>query len=843
MAADVIRGVRNNARLLLTYASDGKLAVRVENSLGEQQPTKPEGSNAAAAENGGWPAYVYADGTGGSPVSGILRRDNGASTVRLWSRPIADTPNRFSAEFQDIFNEYQQDSFAIVDAADAARTGQEITGRVVADGIPTYDQAARALKFLLDKSVQGNRYLEFETTVKALGQRVGDLIAVTYGKEGLVNQPFRILKIAPGTNYRTVRITAQIHNDAWYQDTNGQLTLIPETRRQPGVGEGLPNPLSGAEVADNGLVVFGITELQVTGTDGTILSEVEVEFTPPVAGQSRLAGIPILSLQAAVSGTGGTITENQTLYYAVTATDAGGLESGPSFTVRAKVPAGSNTNSVTLNGLSFTAGTASFNVYRGAIPTKLHRIAAAQGVASQFTDTGFEPELVASPDPQYEHANFYWRLEETEEKFATIIGPDSVGDTSLTMEPGKLVGHLVRLVEGQGEGQERTIVANTATTVTVARAWDEMPDAATHFVVSEAAWHFGGRARSSPARFEIPNLRERVVQITGRAANAANIESPEALALVTRWRIGGGGTGVADNGPPPAASFGTSAHADGVLRFQGIAFPELANTQGITSGTFILHYRDELQGVSTVLLAADADASQTTLTLNPAGNADPGDLIQIEREILHVTAVGNGGLEYTVERGYHVSTAAAHAAGAPVYKLQTRTLVVPFEKRFFATAASGSWVHAEWLPNIRMASAEFYVTNDFGPGPVTVGNYMQFTDAGQRTLHGGQLNFQIEGILGILDDAAPPLSAQESFSIRDVYATVKAPPEGAGLQVQVRQGGDVVAACTIVAGQTVSTAVNGAELPVLAAGATLSLDLLAVGTSYPGRDLTVTIRL
>ena len=148
--------------------------MRVENTLAEQQPTKPEGSNAPAAENGGWPAYVYADGTGGSPVSGILRRDNGASTVRLWSRPIADTPNRFSAEFQDLFNEYQQDSFAIVDANDAARTGQEITGRVVADGIPTYDQAARALKFLLDKSVQGNRYLEFETTVKALGQRVGD---------------------------------------------------------------------------------------------------------------------------------------------------------------------------------------------------------------------------------------------------------------------------------------------------------------------------------------------------------------------------------------------------------------------------------------------------------------------------------------------------------------------------------------------------------------------------------------------------------------------------------------------------------------------------------------------
>ncbi|MBI3694052.1 MAG: hypothetical protein HY238_04330, partial [Acidobacteria bacterium] len=631
MAAEVIRGVRNNARLRLSYTTEAKLGVRVENSLALEQPQKPAGSNAPAMVNGGWPAYLYADGASGGPRSGILREQNEASTVKMWSRPTADTPNRFSIEFQDAFNEYQQDSLAMVDADDTARTGQEITGRLLADGIPTYDQAARVLKFFLDKSIRGNKYIEFDTTVKALGQRVGDLITVSYGKEGLINQPFRILKVAPGMNCRTVHLTAQIHNDAWYQDTNGQLTLIPETRRQPGVGAGLPNPITGTEIDANGQVQYQITEIEVTGTDGTILAEVEVKFSPPVAGQSRLAGIPIVSLQATVLPQGGTLAGNQTLYYAVTATDAEGEESSPSFTVRAKVPAGSAANSVQLNGLSFTAGTSTFSVYRGELPTQLHRIKSGVAPASQFTDTGFAAELVASPDPYYDHANFYWRLEETDEKFATITGPQTVGNDTLNLTPSAYVGHVVRLVEGQGAGQERAITANTATTLTVERAWDVEPDASTHFVVNEAAWHFGGRARSSPARFQIPNLRNRVVQISGRAANVNNVESPEALAVVTRWRIGGGGTGVDDQDVPPPPSFGSSAHDDGMLRFLGIAFPQLANTQGIRTGTFTLHFRDELQGTSTVALATAVGTDDTSLALSTPGNASAGDLVQIER--------------------------------------------------------------------------------------------------------------------------------------------------------------------------------------------------------------------
>jgi len=841
-AADVIRGVRHNARLQLTYREHGKLAVHVENSLALQQPTKPEGSNALEQVNGGWPAYAYSDGSDGVP-SAILRSEDRSPAIRLWSRPIADTPNRFSNEFADSQNGYQQDSLALVDAEDVARTGQEITGRLVVDGLPTFDQAARILKFFLDKSLKGNRYIDLQTSVKGLGQRPGDIITVTYVKEGLVTQPFRIVGIQPSVNYQTVRVTAQIHDDAWYQDTNGQLSLIGPTSPTPESEPGVPDPLVGGSLDEFGNEAFTVTEFEVAGTDGSILTEVEVAFTPPRVGQSFSAGTPIVSLQPNISTSGGTLEGDQVVYYVVTATDLDGRESNPSFVVRAMIPAGTSTNAVQLTGLSFTASTASFNVYRGDLPTRLHRIASEEPVASTFTDTGAEAELTGAPDPNFDHANFYWRLENTEEQFASTFGPDWVGSSLLEMTPNAFEGHAVRLIRGKGAGQERSTVSNTETTLTVKPAWEIEPDESTVFVVSNNTWHFAGRARTSPARFAIPNRAGEVVQITGRAANAQNIESLERLGIVTRWKIGGGGLGVEDFDVPPAPTFGVSSAVDGTVEFAGLGFSVLENTQSIRSGTFQLYYRDELSGPSSVLLDAAVDDSGTELTLSQAGPAGPGDLIQIGSELLRVTEVQNDGLRYLVERGRCNSPAASHSAGAPVYHLKTQSLVVAFEPQFFGTAAGAAWSHRVALPSVRLACVNLWMTNVFGQGEATSGSLTNLADQGLRTLQGGQFNFQLEGLLAVLDDAAPTVSVQQAFAIRDVFAQVKQAPEGLNIGLQVKQDGVLVAALTIPAGQTFSAAVNGAELPVLNAGADLTLDITAVGTDFPGRDLTVTLRV
>ncbi len=241
-----------------------------------------------------------------------------------------------------------------------------------------------------------------------MGWLPGDLITVTYLKEGLERQPFRVVQLAPGQNYQTVQVTAQWHDDNWYT-TGGAGTAGGSP--QSGAGVGLPRPLVGSVLDSHGIEQFGITEADTPTAGGGFAVTLAVAFDPPVKPQPSGANIPLVSLSPAVSPTGGTIAGGQTLYYAVSALDGSGAESGLSFVIMAVIPSGANTNSVSLTGFSFSAGTAGFNVYRGPNPYELLEIATNVTVASSYTDSGVAATLTGPPDANYDHANFYWRLE------------------------------------------------------------------------------------------------------------------------------------------------------------------------------------------------------------------------------------------------------------------------------------------------------------------------------------------------------------------------------------------------------------------------------------------------
>jgi hypothetical protein len=274
-----------------------------------------------------------------------------------------------------------------------------------------------------------------------------------------------------------------------------------------------------------------------------------------------------------------------------------------------------------------------------------------------------------------------------------------------------------------------------------------------------------------------------------------------------------------------------------------IGFSVLENTQTIRTGTFQLWFRNELAGAGAILLDAAVSDTETTLTLDAAGPAQAGDLIQLEGEVMRVTGVEGAGATYLVDRGQCGSTAAAHGTGTIVHQLLLRAVIVPFERSFFGTVAGGSWRHSEPMPCIRLVCAELWLTNAFGPSPTGSNSFAALPDGGLRTFHGGQFNFQVEGLLGIVNDAVPVVSVQEALSIRDVYAFVKEAPSGANLQLRVNQDGNEITTLSIASGATASTPINGAGLPALQALANLSLDITAVGTTYPSRDLTVTIRV
>jgi hypothetical protein len=838
-AGDLIRGIRNSSRLLLTYSMTGLLQLQVENSIALQQPAQVAWSNSTEPLNGGWPYYEFNDGSTGT--ANILRKPNGEPTVKVTSRSIADTPNQVTIEFQDAFNAYQQDSLLMVDANDVDLTGQVITSTLMALGIPNYDQAARILQFTLDKAIQGNTYITFETSVQALGLRPGDIITVTYLKEGFERQPFRIVKIAPGANYRTTKITGQIYEDEWYLDTNGQIPGGTGARPQPGAGLGVPRPLLGDTVDANGNLEYQITESSDNTSDGGVSEELTVGFAVPSSIPQGGPGVPLVSLAATI-GAGGTLAGNQILYYAVSAVDSAGNESVQSFVVLASIPPGSNSNSVTLTGLSFATGTQGFNVYRGANPQQMCRIASNQALAASFTDAGLPAEPYAPPDPNFDHANFYWRLELQPEYAATIVTANTIGNTTAEMSNVNYAGMVARIISGTGADQEYTIASNTATTLTVTQTWAVQPDGTSQFVVAEAAWHFAAAAKASPVQFEVPNETGVTLHIEGRGANANNLEGPPLLCTLTRWVVGGGGLGDLAAPPVPLFGLGPSPTPGGVVLLSGVSFTSFTNTHSVTAGTLTLYYWNELAGNTPYSLASAMAATDASLTLSPAGPATPGSYVQIDQEVLEVQAVQNGGLQYQLVRGIDGTTAAAHAAQAPVYQLSSQVAIVPFPPDFFGSPLSGAWNYPLPVPDTRVASAELFVTNSRGNSPVASTNLTQSVDYGLRTLSGGQYSIQVSGFLAVDSTPSPVLVVEAAHAVRDIYAVVTEAPTGGSVQLTVNQNGVLYCTLTIPEGALISQRVNGFGMP-LSEEAQLSLEITGVGQTTPGSDLTVILRL
>ena len=848
-AADLIRGIRNGSGLALTFAQDGKLQLRAESSLELQQPQKPEGSNSSEQMNGGWPAYEFGDGNLG--FSGIARKRSGEPSVRMWSKSTSDSPNRLSVEFQDSFNEYQQDSVSLVEVDDVLQAGQEISAPLTALGIPNLDQAIRVVQFNLAKASKGNSYIEFETSVRAFGLRVSDLITLTYLKEGLQRSLFRIIRLSPGANFRLVKITAQKHEVAWYEGSSASIGGY--TGRQPGFEIGLPRPLTGTVIDATGETQFGIEEMQKEGTDGTVDVSLRVSFTQPRKPVAAKTGIPLIGLSPTTASTGGTLAGNQSLYYVVTSVDSDGRESGLSFTVRATIPAGTDTNQVTLTHLSFATGTAGFDVYRGRTPQQLTLVAENVAVAAAFTDSGLTEGVAGPPDENFDHANFYWRLELQGEQTANIATANTVGNAALQMLSNEYKGMVARITHGKGAGQERAILATNATTLSVTPLWTIVPDTTSKFVVADSTWQFGAASQSSPIEFSVPNREGVNVQVSGRSANVNDKECSYELSPLTVWRIGGGAGSTVDEDVPPAPSFGLFAAGRGDVDLLSVSFPSFTNTRTVTAGTMTLHCWNEINSPAGYWLQSGIDEVVDLIGLNVAGGAVAGDLIQVESELMKVVESQNGGLVYKVERAAMGTGAVAHILQPPaqtlIYHLERKVAIVPFPRNFFGSPASGSYAHTISLPHVRIAAAELFVTNVRGNSPTSHHNYTSTEDSGIRTMNGGQITIQVEGYLAIQTEAAPAFVIDDYYPARDIFAVVGQAPTGAPIEMQLRQDDQIYCTLTIPsdpAGTTISNVVDGFGLVPLQQNKRLLLDILSVGTSNsttPGSDLTVTIRL
>ena len=832
-AGDVIRQIRNSSRMYLVLNAAGLVEVRGENTFALQQPVLPAGSNSVELFNGGWPAYEF-------DATSIARAKDGSSSLKLSSKGAQDTPNQLTVEFQDRFNQFQQDSLSISDEDDELLCSQTIASTWDAVGISSFNQATRMMLLGINRAIQGNLFIEFDTSVKALGLMPGDLITVTYLKENLERTPCRIMRITPGGSFRTVTIKAQLHDDAWYSDTvNG---VVGGLGRHTGTGSGLPSPVTGTVPDSNGVLQLGITEAEVADGNGATQVQLTVAFTGP-SGKIGTLPAPLLDLETTVNSTGGTLAGGATYFYAISTVDSDGGESLLSFIAQATTPADIATCSVVLGGIGLPAGAAGFNVYRGAAPGFLQRISSGVTPANTFTDTGFADQAVLPPDPNFDHVNIDWRWELLPEAQAGIHSSTTIGNSILQLLVNGYTGALVRITRGTGAGQELAIASNTATEITTVVPWTNAPDDTSYFVIAENSWRFGASGPASPISIYVPERIGSGLEVSARAANTADDEAVYSLSPLTRWVLGQSGGLAADSDVPPAPVFGIalSPTLGGTLDLGAAAFTDLVNTRSIVAGTYTFHYYDEINGAAAGALTAAVLAADNIITFGSTYAA--GTLLQIEQEIVQVTGPDTGG-GLDVVRGVHSTTPADHAITAAVYQLDMKVLIVPFIKGFFGSPASGDWKYSVQLPNVRLASIELYMTNSFGNGAVTTNPYTGTIDSGLRTMAGGQYSFQVGGYLAIQNGAAPALIVDADRSVRDMYGIVGTPSSGAGITVQLNRNATAYATIAFADGAATSTTpVSGFGMAALRAGDILTLDITGVGTTIPGSDLTVIIRL
>jgi len=104
-----------------------------------------------------------------------------------------------------------------------------------------------------------------------------------------------------------------------------------------------------------------------------------------------------------------------------------------------------------------------------------------------------------------------------------------------------------------------------------------------------------------------------------------------------------------------------------------------------------------------------------------------------------------------------------------------------------------------------------------------------------------QLILSVPGTLGIGSSLAPLISLDEARTASGLVALVKRAPTGASLRIQVMLAGVLWAAIPIANG-AVSATLTGAGLGALPANTLITLDVVGVGTTFPGGDLSVLIR-
>lgn len=239
---------------------------------------------------------------------------------------------------------------------------------------------------------------------------------------------------------------------------------------------------------------MAISQSTVTHSDGSTDVNVHVPFiAPPKPSDACSTAKPIVGqLVATVSTTGGSIAGGQNLYYYLSAIDASSNESIPSDPIEVVIPAGTNTNQVTISGINpFDANASLFNVYRA--------LGAPNGQGG--TTSGTSPaQLFANQTPPSACAGL------------------SITDTGSNGSNG-----------GAGDPTKMPIAEDV---VRIRAYWQ---------LNGESQWRFGGETlngQGTAVDFIVPhNIQGQAINIQLRSVDSRLNETPSSLAPIEAYTI------------------------------------------------------------------------------------------------------------------------------------------------------------------------------------------------------------------------------------------------------------------------------------------------------------------
>lgn len=495
-AADVVNGLlRSFNAILVPNNGTGKLEVHIKQTLADQQGSAVAGSNyntavssktAAGVVTNGYAAYKF----GGSTIA---RAKDGRSTLKLWTRPNNDAPNRVNFTFANADRDYAGDSASIIDETAIGRIDQEVVKGLQVDGVPNVDQANRIGNTIIAEAWRGNASgdrrgtyigeLEPLAGFRVIRLRVGHICLLTDVQHGITNQLIRVLKIQPGANFETCKVTFQFHDDDWYTDVFWQSNdpLFSEQARDRLPRPSFPwcpykvQPNAADPMFDATDWNFGLEQQYEDAADGTAIAKLLVTGRQPVNIFAALTP-PQIAIQGTTATTGGSLAgSGRTYFISVCAKDSDGkLSPPPPRPAAVTITDAGATNKATVTVPGWDSSAVGHVVLAGLSPSRLTFQSEAATTPATVDLTAYNERAWGMPDVEFDRLVTRMKLVSIPGAWSGIVTAVGSGSIQVTGAGWTINGWAGRDVSLAGEVSggsvalyNAAISSNTADTLSV----------------------------------------------------------------------------------------------------------------------------------------------------------------------------------------------------------------------------------------------------------------------------------------------------------------------------------------------------------------------------------------